>query len=147
MKHFNLYSIAVLLFSFTILMSCNDKKLQTKPKTPVKVVPKKADTHKADSIANVKTLEAQKIAQKKAIYKNPYHIIIGSYVDASIAKVAYKKAEKLGFKPYYVSRYNGKYTAVSIASFSDIHKAYNKLYEFQDEFGLEDAWVLFQENK
>jgi len=147
MKHFNLYSITVLLLSFTILMSCNDKKPETKPKTPVKVAPQKVDTHKADSIAAVKALEAQKAAQKKAVYKNPYHIIIGSYVNDAIAEVAYKKAEKLGFKPYYVSRYNGKYTAVSIKSFPDIHKAYNNLYEIQDEFGFEEAWVLFQENK
>jgi hypothetical protein len=147
MKHFNLYSIAVLLFSFTILMSCNDKKPQTKPKTPVKVAPQKVDTHKADSVAAVKAFEAKKAAQKKAVYKNPYHIIIGSYAEASIAKVAFNKVKKLGFKPYYVSRYNGKYTAVAIASFPNIHQAYNKLYEFQDNYGYEEAWVLFQENK
>jgi hypothetical protein len=147
MKHFNLYSIAVLLFSFTILMSCNDKKPQTKPKVPVKVAPKKVDTHKADSIAAVKAFKAQKAAQKKAVYKNPYHLIIGSYADTTIAKVAFDKVKKLGFKPYYVSRYNGKYTAVSIKSFPDIHQAYNKLYEFQDDYGYEEAWILFQENK
>jgi len=147
MKHSKVYAIAVLLLSFTILMSCNDKKPQVKPKTPVKVTPQKVDTYKADSIAAVKAFEAKKAAQKKAVYKNPYHIIIGSYVDASIAKVAFDKFKKLGFKPYYVSRYNGKYTAVSIASYPNIHQAYNKLYEFQDNYGYEEAWVLFQENK
>jgi len=135
------------LFSFTILMSCNDKKPQTKPKTPVKVDPQKVDTHKADSVAAVKAFEAKKSAQKKAVYKNPYHIIIGSYAEASIAKVAFNKVKKLGFKPYYVSRYNGKYTAVAIASYPNIHQAYNKLYEFQDNYGYEEAWVLFRENK
>ncbi|MFK5891284.1 MAG: hypothetical protein QM486_11210 [Flavobacteriaceae bacterium] len=147
MKHSKIYAIAVLLLSFTILMSCNDKKPQTKPKAPAKVAPKKVDTHKADSIAAVKAFEAQKAAQKKAVYKNPYHIIIGSYVDASIAKVAFNKIKKLGFNPYYVSRFNGKYTAVAIASYPNIHQAYNKLYEFQDDYGYEEAWILFQEKK
>lgn len=147
MKHSKFYSICVLLLSATILMSCNDKKPQAQPKTPVKVAPQKVDTHIADSIAAAKAYEAKIIAQKKAVYKNPYHIIIGSYVNDAIAEVAFKKAEKLGFKPYYVSRYNGKYTAVSIKSFPDIHKAYNNLYEIKDEFGFEEAWVLFQENK
>jgi len=39
MKHSKIYAIAVLLLSFTILMSCNDKKPQTKPKAPAKVAP------------------------------------------------------------------------------------------------------------
>ena len=147
MRHFKFYTIVVFLLSVTILMSCKDKKPQAKPKTPVKATPKKVDMHKADSTASVKAYESKKVTKKKAVYKNPYHIIIGSYVAASNAKLAFNKVKKLGFKPYYVSRYNGKYLAVSIASYANIHQAYNKLYEFQDNYGYKKAWVLFQENK
>jgi len=148
MKHLKRISIVIFILSLTFLVGCNNKKSQPKPKQPTKVAPVKPNTHKADSIAAVqKAVEAKKTAHKKAVYKNPYHIIIGSYVDKSIAEVAFKKAKKLGFNPHYVSRYKGKYTAVAIASYANIHQAYNKLYEFQDEFGYEEAWVLFQENK
>jgi len=148
MTHLKNFLRVVLLLSFITAISCDEKKPEPKPKTPTKVTTVKPDTHKADSIATVKkALEAKKLAVKKAVYKKPYHIIIGSYTDDALAKIAYNKAKKLGFKPYFVSRYNGKYTAVSIASFPDIHQAYNKMYDIQDEYGYNDAWVLFQEKK
>jgi len=148
MSHLKNHLLVTLLFSFILLLSCDNKKAEPKPKTPAKVTTVKPDTHKADSIAAVKkALEAKKLAAKKAVYKKPYHIIIGSYTNEALANIAYNKAKKMGFKPYFVSRYNGKYTAVSIASFTDIHQAYNNLYDIQDEYGLDDAWVLFQEKK
>ncbi len=148
MKQFKVYPSLVILFSLIVLTSCNDKKPEPKAKTPAKVTTVKPDTHKADSIAAAKKAqEVKKVAPKIAKYKKPYHIIIGSYVNSDIAKVAFNKALKQGFKPYYVSRYNGKYTAVSIASFPDIHQAYNKMYDYQDEYGYDEAWVLFQEKK
>jgi SPOR domain len=148
MSHLKNHLLVMLLISFILLLSCDNKKAAPKPKIKSKVTTAKPDTHKADSITTAKkVIEVKKQATKKAVYKKPYHLIIGSYTSDALAKIAYNKAKEMGFKPYYVSRFNGKYTAVSIASFADIHQAYNNMYNIQDEYGLEDVWVLFQEKK
>ena len=143
MKHHNSTYLVMFILSITLMISCTEKK----EKVPAKETPVKSIIKKVDSPTAVKKPAAViKTVKKQATYKNPYHIIIGSFTDKALAGATIEKAIRLGFTPHLVSRYKGQYIAVAIASFPDIHQAYNKLYDVQDGLGLE-SWVLFQENK
>lgn len=145
MKRFHLTHFAILVLSLTLVISCTEKKAQKK--APAKEIKVKPNTEKIDSLATeAKVVAAQKVVKKQATYKNPYHIIIGSYVEKENAVLLMKKYKEKGFDTYLIARPDGEHISVSIASYPDIHQAYNELYNIQDEKGIE-AWVLFQENK
>ncbi len=44
-----------------------------------------------------------------------------------------KKHKEKGFDTYLITRPDGEHISVSIASYPDIHQAYNELYRIQDE--------------
>lgn len=139
MKLKNATQLVLFFLSFTLMISCGDKK----EKEPIKATPVKTEVKKP---VEAKPIPVKKVIKKQATYKNPYHLVVGSFTERVNAVIAMEKFIALGYEAYLISREDILYTSVSIASFPDIHQAYNEMYNIQDETGLV-VWTLFQEKK
>jgi len=120
----------------------------TKPKT--KSVKKKRTTIAAKS-KPIKKKRTTRVVynntnKKTDFFKNPYHIIVGSFKIRDNAIKLANKFKNRGYNAVQISRFNGEYTAVSILSLNNIHTAYNNMRDVRNEFGIEDAWVLYQKS-
>jgi len=82
--------------------------------------------------------------KKTDFFKNPYHVIIGSFKIRDNAIKLANKFKNKGYNAVQISRFNGEFTAVSILSLNNIHTAYNNMRDVRNEFGIDDAWVLYQ---
>ncbi len=81
------------------------------------------------------------ISQAEQITNNQYHVIIGSF---SIKANAVKLHEKLlseGCDSYIIPRFEGRFHAVTCASHSDVHSAFNYLGKAKNRYH-KDSWVL-----
>jgi len=129
------------------------KVTEKKPKEKIKATKKVATATKP-------TKKAKPVVQKKRttkvtynntnkntnFFKNPYHIIIGSFKIKNNAILLANKFKNKGYNAVQIPRFNGEFTAVSILSLNNIHTAYNNMYDIRDKFGIDDAWVLYQKN-
>jgi len=125
----------------------NNKQVITKTK-PVKkkrtpIVAKSKPIAKKNHSTSVVYNNSNK---KTDFFKNPYHVIVGSFrIRDNAIKLANKFKNK-GYNAVQISRFNGKFTAVSILSLNNIHTAYNNMRDVRNEFGINDAWVLYQKS-
>ncbi len=123
----------------------NNKRVITKTK-PIK---KKRTPVVAKSKPIVKKKHTTRVVynnsnKKTDFFKNPYHVIVGSFkIKDNAIKLANKFKDK-GYSAVQISRFNGEFTAVSILSLNNIHTAYNNMRDVRNEFGIDDAWVLYQ---
>jgi tetratricopeptide (TPR) repeat protein len=90
-------------------------------------------------------IEAQK-QEVEIVSNNPYHIIVGSFVNERYAQRLRKKLLKEGYDAQLITRPFGGFKAVSYTSYSNIHEAFNDLKNAKNQIHR-DSWVLFQENK
>ena len=71
-----------------------------------------------------------------------YHIIVGSFEIESNAEKLQQKLKDAGFNSRLVSRFDGEYTAVILASYPTIHDAYNDLTDAKAH--TEHPWVIYK---
>jgi len=71
-----------------------------------------------------------------------YHIIVGSYEIEDNALKMQQKLKNDGINARLISRYDGEYTAVILASYPNIHKAYNNLTDAKAY--AEHPWVIYK---
>lgn len=71
-----------------------------------------------------------------------YHIIVGSFEIESNAEKMMQKLKDNGFDSRLVSRFDGQYTAVILASYPTIHDAYNDLTDAKAH--TEHPWVIYK---
>jgi len=129
------------------------KVTEKKPKENIKATKKVATATKPTKKAKpvVQKKRTTKVTYNNAnkntnFFKNPYHIIIGSFKIKNNAIFLANKFKNKGYNAVQISRFNGEFTAVSILSLNNIHTAYNNMYDIRDKFGIDDAWVLYQKN-
>lgn len=81
------------------------------------------------------------IRKQEELSKYPYHIIVGCFTVESNAIRLNEKLKAEGKDSRIIPLFNGKYGAVSVASYPDITSAYNNIEEAKSTYG-EEAWVL-----
>lgn len=73
--------------------------------------------------------------------KYPYHIVVGCFQVASNAERLNKKLLAEGHKSRIIKIANGRFDAVTVASFPTLKDSYNQLNKAKSEF-TEEAWVM-----
>lgn len=156
----------ILSLSILTFLSCTEKKPK---KTETKTVNQDAlfqeNLSKADSLFNIGnyteassfyqnalTIQSnnQYIIQKldeikiksatppeKEIHTKSFHVVIGSFAQKTNAEMLMAKYKNA----YIITRDKEQLYSVALANYPDIHTAYNKMYEFEDELSVK-AWVL-----
>jgi len=128
------------------------KKVTTSTK-PIKkskpVIKKRKEVKVAKAKPTVRKKQTTKVTYNNTnkntdFFKNPYHVIVGSFKIKNNAILLANKFKSKGYNAVQISRFNGEFTAVSILSLNNIHTAYNNMLDIRDEFGINDAWVLYQ---
>jgi len=74
---------------------------------------------------------------------NPYHIIVGSFVNESNAIKFKEKLEAQGHHVKIINRPFGGFKAVSYTSYPNLNKAYNDLESAKNSIHP-DSWVLYK---
>jgi tetratricopeptide (TPR) repeat protein len=89
-------------------------------------------------------LEQQKEVKTEDITgNNPYHIIVGSFVNENNVIKFKEKLESQGYQVEIIERPFGGFKAVSYTSCCDLNKAYNDL-KTAKKLIHPDSWVLYQ---
>ena len=99
------------------------------------------DSLSLERLEDIKFLLAQKPETPHLDSRNPYKIIVGSFTVKSNATQLQQLLRAKGMESYLIPRFDGSFTAVSCASYGDIHTAYNHLPDTRVQLHP-DAWVL-----
>jgi len=86
------------------------------------------------------------IKKQEEYKKYPYHIIVGCFTVESNATKLNAKLLAEGKNSRIIKMRNGRFDAVTYASYQTIHESYNNLKEAQAQFG-EEAWVYKHSSK
>lgn len=79
--------------------------------------------------------------KKQKEYENyPYHIVVGCFMVESNATRMHKKLKAEGYNSRIIEMPNGRFDAVTLASYPSLTEGYNNLKEAQEKFG-EEVWV------
>lgn len=101
----------------------------------------KSDQYPKDRIKEIELLLSE-TADVVANSSYTYHIIVGSFEIESNAEKMQQKLKDAGFDSRLVSRFDGQYTAVILASYPTIHDAYNDLTDAKAH--SEHPWVIYK---
>lgn len=104
----------------------------SQPEKSVKVQKEMVVTPKAES---------KPAANKVAVKKNKYHIIVASLTTSADAQGMLKKYNQQGYHGASVIGGNGRFR-IALCSFSDKAEAYRKLNDLKKEETFKNAWML-----
>lgn len=106
---------------------------------------KPGEQYPIDKIAEIDQLLGLN-TQPKAINSDlVYHVVVGSFTQKANAEELLQRLKNEGQSGRLVSRYNGEYTAVIVASFATIHEAYNHLSDAKKY--ADQPWVIHKRFK
>jgi tetratricopeptide (TPR) repeat protein len=100
---------------------------------------KPKEQYPKEKIKEIDKLLAE-IKLKEEYMNYPYHIVIGCFMVESNAGNLNKKLKAEGQNSRIIKMPNGRFDAVTLASFPTLTDAYNKLQEAKNEYG-EESWV------
>lgn len=102
----------------------------------------KSEQYPKDRIVEIELILAELTEESTESTNYTYHIIVGSFEVVSNAERMMEKLKDAGFDSRLVSRFDGEYTAVILASYPTIHDAYNDLTDARAH--SEHPWVIYK---
>ena len=112
---------------------------ETKPAEKVSQPEKSVKVQKEKVVAP--KAEPKPAANKVAVKKNKYHIIVASLTTSADAQGMLKKYNQQGYHGASVIGGNGRFR-IALCSFSDKAEAYRKLNDLKKEETFKNAWML-----
>ena len=112
---------------------------ETKPVEKVSQPEKSVKVQKEKVVAP--KAEPKPAANKVAVKKNKYHIIVASLTTSADAQGMLKKYNQQGYHGASVIGGNGRFR-IALCSFSDKAEAYRKLNDLKKEETFKNAWML-----